>query len=437
MLLALICVCCSSCLAAGAEQQETAGNFKNDVAVQEVLGGKRTVANAAWWGFNKDDSTDALQGAINSGASKVIVPYMGSEWIVRPIKLASNQEIVFEPGVVVTAKKGEFKGKDDCLFSAYGKTNITLRGYGAIFQMLKKDYRGPDYRDSQWRHVLSIRSCTGITVSGLTLRNSGGDGIYVGVNWGSNQPCENVQIEDCLCDQNYRQGISLTSGENVRIKNCLLKNTSGHAPGAGIDLEPNSARDRLVNVVISECVSENNNGPGFVVSLRHLSSESEDVSILFVNCYVRSGKKAGIALGPRADEGPKGLIEFRDCTVENTGSAGFYITNKSFNSLRLRFTNCKLKNVATRGTYPEIPTAVPICLFLVDGYPREFSGIEFNNCYVYDNKNRPSLAVTDSKISFSFSDVGGNINVYNPYGGKVDLGGEMQPADLKIKILEQ
>ncbi|MHC4360632.1 MAG: hypothetical protein ACYSTN_07555 [Planctomycetota bacterium] len=54
-------------------------NFQNPVAVQEVLNGKRRVANAAWWGFDKNDSADVLQSAINSGASKVIVPCTGKD----------------------------------------------------------------------------------------------------------------------------------------------------------------------------------------------------------------------------------------------------------------------------------------------------------------------------------------------------------------------
>ena len=435
MLLVLILVCCLSCLAGGAEQQETAGNFKNPVAVKEVLGGKRTVANAAWWGFNKDDSTDALQGAINSGASKVIVPYMGSEWIVRPIKLASNQEVVFEPGVVVAAKKGEFKGKGDCLFTALGKDNITLQGYGAVLRMRKSDYMGSGYVKAQWRHVISLRSCSNVKVSGLTLRDSGGDGIYLGVKRGSVLPCKDVLIDNCIFDNNYRQGISLISGENIRISNCTLRNTHGSPPGAGIDLEPNSAKDRLVNVVISKCVLENNAGPGLAVSLRHLSSESNDVSILFVGCYVK-GCSTGLQIGAIKDNVPKGLIEFRDCTVQGTDSAGLFIGNKSANILHLRFRNCKWGDVAKKGMYPRVPTAVPIFFILKEpNYPQTFGGVEFVNCYVYDRNRRPFLAVTDDIRRSPVRDVKGQIYVHNPHGVTMNWGSWKKPAALKVSTI--
>ncbi|MBA7574534.1 hypothetical protein ES708_16343 [subsurface metagenome] len=42
ILLVLIWACCAICPARPAEQQETLGNFKNPVAVNEVLAGKHT-----------------------------------------------------------------------------------------------------------------------------------------------------------------------------------------------------------------------------------------------------------------------------------------------------------------------------------------------------------------------------------------------------------
>ena len=50
-----------------------------------------------------------LQDAINSGA-QAVVDNVGKPWIVTGIALASNQEILFERGVEVLAKKGAFKG---------------------------------------------------------------------------------------------------------------------------------------------------------------------------------------------------------------------------------------------------------------------------------------------------------------------------------------
>lgn len=100
---------------------------RNPKAVAEVAEGRRTEANAAWWGFDPEDATAILQAAIDSGASKVIVPNMGQDWIVRPLTLRSNLELVLEEGVVIAAKRGEYHGGGDSVFGASGVSNLIIR----------------------------------------------------------------------------------------------------------------------------------------------------------------------------------------------------------------------------------------------------------------------------------------------------------------------
>ena len=163
-------------------------------AVADVQAGKRAVASAAWWGFDEQDSTAALQAAIRSGAKKLIVPNMGKPWTVGPLVLESNQEIVFEPGAVVMARAGAFLGTGDCLLSAGDKENITLTGPGASLVMRKHDYTSPPYAKGEWRHCLSLMGCRNVTVQGLRLASSGGDGIYLG-HGGSRTDCQDITIK--------------------------------------------------------------------------------------------------------------------------------------------------------------------------------------------------------------------------------------------------
>jgi hypothetical protein len=234
----------------------------NQKAIDDVQAGRCNVARAAWWGVDPQESTRALQAAINSGAEKVIVEKMPSPWIVDRIKLAGNQELAFEKGVVVLAKKGAFHGPSDSLFSAAGKSNIKLTGAGArhsILQMRRDDYASRQYRKAEWRTVVELTSCTNVTISGLTLAESGGDGIYLGTGRG-HEPCKNIVIKDVICDRNYRQGISVINAENLLIDGCVLRNTGGTSPQAGIDFEPNDPAERLVNCVMRNCLIENNVG---------------------------------------------------------------------------------------------------------------------------------------------------------------------------------
>ena len=57
--------------------------------------------------------------------------------------------------------------------------------------------------------------CKRISVAGLRIESSGGDGIYFGQG-GTGRSSEDIVIRDCVCHDNYRQGISL-----VDIKNLL------------------------------------------------------------------------------------------------------------------------------------------------------------------------------------------------------------------------
>ncbi len=118
-----------------------AWNSKDLQVVEDVRTGKRTTASAAWWGCEEEDHTAALQAAIRSGARRVIVPNIGRPWVIEPIQLESNQEIVFEKGVVIEARPGKFRGPEDSLFTARDKENIVLRGKGASWVMRKQDYR--------------------------------------------------------------------------------------------------------------------------------------------------------------------------------------------------------------------------------------------------------------------------------------------------------
>ena len=96
--------------------------------IKKISSGELKEARASLWGFNPEDSTGTLQAAINSGVPRLIVDLQKGPWITKPLKLVSSQEIIFEKGVEVLAKKGEFKAKNDSLFLLSCVSNVTMRG---------------------------------------------------------------------------------------------------------------------------------------------------------------------------------------------------------------------------------------------------------------------------------------------------------------------
>ncbi len=219
--------------------------------VAKVSSGELREARASWWGFDKEDSTRCLQAAIDSGAAKLIVERMPSPWVTRPLFARSNQTVIFEKGVELVAKKGEFKGLNDCLFSCMGVTNVVISGYGATFRMHKPDYYAPPYKRGEWRHTLNICGSRNITAEGLTLLESGGDGVYLSIIGGKTDltPTD-VVLRDLVCDRHHRQGMSITSARRLLIERCVMKNTSGGLPSDGIDFEPNVAGEELTDCVM-------------------------------------------------------------------------------------------------------------------------------------------------------------------------------------------
>ena len=383
---------------------------RNPEMVAQVLAGKITTADAAWWGFDPEDATDCLQQAITSGAKKVIVPFMGSDWIVRPIKLAGNQEITFEPGVVVMAKKGSFKGKSDSLFTADKQRNITLTGYGATFRMRKSEYVLPDYQKAEWRMTLEIDSCENVTVTGLTLADSGGDGIYVGDSDPKHACCKNVLIQDVTFDNHYRQGLSVISADGITVENCLFKNTSGTPPAAGIDFEPNLPTEQLTNCHVRNCIFEGNQGAGVMAYVGMLSADSKPLSIDVSDCLVRNNTGPGLWFGGIADPGVKGLVEFTRCTIVDDQQQGVFIADKSPEGAIVRFVGCSWKNVAAAS-----PATAPISINAIGNLTlKRWGGVEFVDCNLYDDIDRPVISISSSIVDVS--DVKGLIHLHRPPG---------------------
>ena len=378
----------------------------NPKAIQEVLAGRQKTARAAWWGFDAKDSTAALQEAIRSGAKKVIVEAMGSPWIIDKIQLADNQELVFEKGVEVRAKRGAFRGKGDALFTASFKKNVVLTGPGATLRMWREDYARPPYEKSEWRHAISILSCARVRISGLTVTESGGDGIYLGV---AKKGIANtdVLIEKVVCDRNYRQGISVVSAENLRIENTVLRATAGTNPQAGIDFEPNNSRDRLVNCLMRNCLAENNAHQGYAIFLWNQTVESLPVSIRLENC--RSlGNSSGLLVATKNGDrtAPRGSIDAVNCRFEGSQEAGIVILGKPAAACRVRLEKCEVVNAAASR-----PNLSPIMFLSGSGNTQKIGGVEFVQCTVADSRQRTPIGYQHRAGEPELADVTGTLTL--------------------------
>lgn len=121
--------------------------------------------------------------------------------------------------------------------------------------------------DGQHGWGLTILQCNNVRVIGGSYSNMFGDGIYIGMKWGTvnGKVPTNVYIERPVIRNCRRNGISLCSGENIRIVQPQIYNIgdsdgiSGAMPKSGIDIEPeadestpNFTIPKLINCVIED-----------------------------------------------------------------------------------------------------------------------------------------------------------------------------------------
>lgn len=385
----------------------------------EVKAGTRTEAKASWWGFDKKDSTKALQRAIDSGVKKLIVDNTGSDWIVGPVKLTDNQEILFEKGVIVSAKKDAFKGPQDSLFEARAKENIVLKGEdGVVFRMNKADYQDSSrYKKAEWRNTITLRSCENVTIQNLTLLSSGGDGIYVGILKGNQMNyCKNILIDDVLCDDHNRQGISVVSAENLTLRNCVFKNTHGAAPEAGIDFEPNYSNERLINCVVENCSFTGNGGSGIDFYLK----TELPLSIFIRDCKIE-GNYRGIRY-KNADnwkrEKYSDKIEFVNCVIGHSATENISI--QGGNTVFV-LKNCNIDN--TDNIHPAV--------FITERHNHSDEGFaQFENVTVRDNNMKREPVSIVSYLNHPRFRVMGNVKLIRPGmpATAFDYSGKTKPA---------
>jgi hypothetical protein len=197
-------------------------------------------------------------------------------------------ELCLEPGVVILAAQGAFRGAGECLIQAHGSTDFSILGYGASLQMRKGDYTKRPYELAEWRHAISLRGAARARIAGLRIKSAGGDGIYVGVQHclDVHVPCEDLTIQDIEILDSHRQGVSVISAKRLLIEDSLISGSSGAMPMSGIDFEPNSDDPGFEDCVVRACRIKNNAGAGIFCVLTRLGVDDWPVSIRVQDCTV-------------------------------------------------------------------------------------------------------------------------------------------------------
>jgi hypothetical protein len=327
----------------------TAAQRRSQVAERNSICNGSAVVVVSCWGFDPADSTEFLQAALDSGARKVIVPPMCDDsyddcptsqstgdhsWVTLPLQLRSNQVLLLQVGVQLWAKRWEYTGQVDSVLNLEYVSNVDIIGYGAIVHMWKQDYAykpgapisGPgtchkrvrvpcNYSKAEWRHAINMVEAENVTISGLTVSSSGGDGIQIG-GWSkatypsaactaeaqNNPAChtpeilkrggccrvsvsKNIHIRDFTATNNYRQGVSVTGAVNLLVEDSTFELTGGTAPMCGVDFEPDRDANLMQNITFRRCQTRNNYECGFSFTLYACTVPGAPPSITLQDCH--------------------------------------------------------------------------------------------------------------------------------------------------------
>jgi hypothetical protein len=326
--------------------------------------------------------------------------------------------VELDPRVHILAKRDWFHGGDDSLLRITNVNNLTVNGNGALLQMRRDDYAQPPrgtcptcrtYGKAEWRCGIWLQHSNGVTLRGLNVIESGGDGIIVGPSGGR---ATNTHIVDCVFDRNYRQGMSVINAENLTVVNTIFSNTAGTAPAAGVDLEPDHPSEDMTNVTFKDCSCVGNAGGGFQIYLGAYNASARPFSVGIKNMQITGGGSFGFGFGGISHD-VRGGVAVEDSVVQGTPNSPVMIFRHKGRSSSANFTNCRfLDSCGSK------PTCAPINLNLSPGVTSG-GNISFTNCEVVDSIKRPWLAASPG-----FTDVTATgMVVKNPNGCTIDGNG--------------
>ncbi|MEM7571874.1 MAG: right-handed parallel beta-helix repeat-containing protein [Bacteroidota bacterium] len=378
-------------------------------------------------GFSDDNTAIFLQALNDPTFDTIIVDRQAQDWLVGPIVTfgVSDKTIIFEEGVVVRAIPGAFNDPQARLFNFRNANGISLIGYGATIAMNKAEYAALD--DSEYRHALSLFNCEDVLIEGLILRDSGGDGIYVGGenSGGGLGKCRNIAITGVQCINNYRQGMSITSVENMTVTHSVFRDTEGALPEAGLDIEPYLTYQEITNLRIENCAFTNNGWAGIAVALEFLDNTSPPVDIQIIDCYLSGNRRPGhpygfteIFLSADDDNPVQGNVSFVRTMIDGSDWTALY-TRNSGAAYRSEFIDCVFKDISQEN----IPNNEPIFLE-TPSYEQQnesVGNLHFTNLVMSYSNPFTAFRVFGGGTLDGIENISGNIIVIAPEDYGIDL----------------
>lgn len=204
--------------------------------------------NVSWFGAKGDGVTDDtlfIQKAIDTAD---IINFQEKTYLItvqeKVLSRPSEKSCLFlKNNLILNLNSATLKINNPenytytCLLRAGSVKNIKI--YNG--KLIGDRDTNPGSIPGQHGHGVRILEAQDIVISDMVIINMFGDGISIDSNYAVlKNYSSNITIKNCIIDNIRRNGITISTAENVTVDNNIISNVNGTAPEACIDIETNS-----------------------------------------------------------------------------------------------------------------------------------------------------------------------------------------------------
>jgi nitrous oxidase accessory protein NosD len=184
----------------------------------------------------------------------------------------------------------------------------------------------------EWGFGINVLEARNFSIEDVEISECWGDGIYIKFSYNGN-------ISNVICRDNRRQGMSIIDCDTVNVVNSQFIETSGTIPEAGIDIEPNK-NEKVRNVNIVNCICDQNHGYGLQITTPNASAIVSDINL--VNLTTRNNDLDGFACRTEGDEYSHTIFNINVQNLASSGNKASQIFIEGANGVKIR--NGRIEN---------------------------------------------------------------------------------------------
>ena len=264
-------------------------------------------------GGSPRDDTERLQQRLDSGGGTIYLPKLGGGACYRTRGLwvsHDNTRITSNGACIVAIGSGPVRLRSndgdpiasDAIFFVNHSDKLAPAPAGVVIEGLKLvvPEAARMFGIEIYGHYVTVRH---VTVTGSPV-----DDVYVGDRANGDGYASHVLITHCRLENGGRNVLSAVSFVHLRIEHSTLVNASsayrgtpkeGGNPSAGIDIEPNSRGELVLDLRIAHNAIAHNGGPGVLLALNSSSGNPFDATRLTIvgNHIFDNGRSKGALPG--------------------------------------------------------------------------------------------------------------------------------------------